>query len=671
MNETTLNGQSADIVSENIQKLKQIFPEVFCEDSIDFEKLQAVLGEYTDDSEDRYNFTWWGKSRALRLAQTPSMGTLRPCKEESKDWDTTENLYIEGDNLEVLKLLQKSYHGKVKMIYIDPPYNTGKDFVYPDDYTDPLQNYLAMTGQVDEEGKRISTNSEASGRYHTNWLNMMYPRLRLARNLLSDDGVIFISIDDNEVNNLRKICDEIFGEENLLSIHHIQVRYGQKSLNERKDFQELLEYVLIYSKTNMPINFNKPKKDYPIEKFNLEITHDELPSKQIISNGRKVDVWLPGGFLITPQEKGSIDFFKETWISGSILSGTGHGLMYTKVVDSRREEDGNGCLYRIHGIGEDGLGFRYYTNPKNDDSSRGKMYTKVPIKILDSVKKREAKKESPIINFYDYSGDIGNIRHEGGIAFNAGKKPVKMLSRFTNYFPNKDFIVLDFFSGSASTAHAVMQLNAEDDGKRKFIMVQLQEPTDEKSEARKEGHENICEIGKERIRRAGETIKAELQETQSQQPSILEENVSVHLGDLDVGFKVFKLDRSNLKKWNPDHENIEASLLDTIENYVDGRSELDVVYEIMLKYGIDLTLPLEEYEIGGKKIFSIGYGALMICLDREITTDVANEIVRLKDELKPEVMRVVFKDNGFKDDSVKTNTKEILRNADIEEIVSI
>jgi len=674
MKNTLLNGESKNIVAENIQQLKLLFPEVFAEDSIDFDKLKAVLGEYLDDDDERYNFTWWGKSRALRLAQTPSTGTLRPCPEESKDWSTTKNLYIEGDNLEVLKLLQKTYHNKIKMIYIDPPYNTGKDFVYKDDYKDNIQNYLKITGQVTEKGRKISTNSETSGRYHTNWLNMMYPRLRLARNLLRDDGVIFISIDDNEVNNLRKICDEIFGEENLLSVHHIQVRYGQKSLNERKDFQELLEYVLIYSKTNIPINFNKPKKEYPIDKFNLKITHAEMPSKQIVSNGRKVDIWLPGNFSVTHLERGSIDYFKETWISGSILSGTGHGMMYTKVIDSRRKEDGDGCLYRIYGIGEDGLGFRYYTNPKDDKYSRGKMYTKVPLKILDSVKKGSALKESPIINFYDYSGDIGNIRHEGGIAFNAGKKPVKMLSHFLNYLTDKDFTVLDFFSGSASTAHAAMQLNAEDGGKRNFIMVQLPELTDKRSDDYKAGYESICDIGKERIRLAGDQIKAELAEKyQAQQGQMLvsEEEKVMNPDDLDIGFKVFKLDSSNLRKWQPDAENLDASLFASIDNFVEGRSELDVVYEIMLKYGIDLTLPIEEYKEGGKTIFSVGLGALMICLDKNITTEVAQEIVRLKGELNPEVMRVVFRDTGFKDDSTKTNTKEILRTNGVDEIVSI
>ncbi len=629
MNETTLNGQSADIVSENIQRLKQIFPEVFCEDSVDFEKLQAVLGEYADDNEERYNFTWWGKSRALRLAQSPSVGTLRPCKEESKDWDTTENLYIEGDNLEVLKLLQKSYHGKVKMIYIDPPYNTGKDFVYPDDYKDPLQHYLAMTGQVDEEGKRVSTNSEASGRYHTNWLNMMYPRLRLARNLLRDDGVIFISIDDNEMENLKKICNELFGEDNFIT--SFMWKRKKEISSDSKNVAIQGEYILTYGKTSSAIFASEPLSEEYIKKSYKD------PNSQF-----PLGKWRPVPLTVSKGLSGGGYQYKIATPTGKV-----HDRLWAypqhsfqRLVEEKRVYygiDGNGVPQRVIYSFE----------------SSGQPVTN----YWENIATNKAGKKEILDLFSDNLFDT--------------PKPSSLIIKMLRLTTANDDIVLDFFSGGGTTSHAVMKLNSKDGCKRKFIMVQLPEPTDENTEARKAGYENICEIGKERIRRAGEKIKAELQKKRKKQPSILGENASVHPDDLDVGFKVFKLDSSNLKKWNPDTENIEESLLDVIENYVDGRSELDVVYEIMLKYGIDLTLPLEEYEIGGKKIYSIGYGALMICLDREITTDVANEIVRLKEDLKPEVMRVVFKDNGFKDDSVKTNTKEILRNAGIDEIVSV
>ena len=280
---TTLDGKTPDIAEENIQKLKQIFPEVFTEDKVDFEKLKQVLGEYVEDSNERYNFTWNGKGRALRLSQTPSLGTLRPCKEESKDWDTSQNLYIEGDNLEVLKLLQKSYYGKVKMIYIDPPYNTGGDFVYHDDFHDSLENYKRITGQVDGNGKAISTNTETSGRYHTDWLNMMYPRLRLARNLLTDDGVIFISNDDNEVDNLKKICNEIFGEDNFLNMVAVKMSEssGNKMAHVEKRLPKLKEYIMVYKKGEVklnPVKVDKPQWDdeYNMCFYNFEKEHKQL-----------------------------------------------------------------------------------------------------------------------------------------------------------------------------------------------------------------------------------------------------------------------------------------------------------------------------------------------------------------------------------------------------------
>lgn len=374
MNETKLNGQSADIVSENIHKLKQIFPEVFCEDKIDFEKLRAVLGEYTDDDNERYNFTWWGKSRALRLAQTPSMGTLRPCKEESKDWYTTQNLYVEGDNLEVLKLLQKSYHGKVKMIYIDPPYNTGKDFVYPDDYHDPIQNYLEMTSQIDEKGRKLGTNNEAGGRYHTNWLNMMYPRLRLARNLLKEDGVILVSIDDNEANNLKKICDEIFGEENFVQTFYFQVRFANKSLTEKNDYQTLIEQLFIYKKsTFVP---KKPSEEYSLDKFRYKVIEKGNGKTEII-DGKKVQIFTQEEYEILEVQPG-INNLKETWASGTILRNNASGKFSGDHLNPRVNIDGYNVLYKVEGIGEDGLGFRYFTGPRKEGATKGKFFLVFP-----------------------------------------------------------------------------------------------------------------------------------------------------------------------------------------------------------------------------------------------------------------------------------------------------
>ena len=654
MNETTLTGESADIVLENIQKLKEIFPEVFCEDKVDFEKLQAVLGEYTDDDNERYNFTWWGKGRALRLAQTPSTGTLRPCMEESMDWDSTQNIYIEGENLEVLKLLQKSYHNKIKMIYIDPPYNTGKDFIYPDDYRDPIQNYFEMTGQVDEEGRRLGTNNEASGRYHTNWLNMMYPRLRLARNLLMEQGVIFISIDDNELDNLKKLCNEVFGEENFVAV--LPTVMNLKGNNDQFGFAGTHEYTVVYSKSYNSIEFGYLPVDLSQEN---DWKEDDFGYYKKGAN-------LKATGVNSPREKRPNLYFPLYVTEENEIKLERTSL---KDIEMFPITDGKEMSWRWSQA-------KFKNEPHNliIERNGGSIAVYKKTRPIDG----ETPGTKPKTLFYkpEYSSGNGTneIKDLFGEKVFSNPKPTSLLSDFIHIgiYPQKNnAVILDFFSGSSTTAHSIMKLNSEDGGKRKYIMVQLPEPTEENSEANKAGYKNICDIGKDRIRRAGEKIRSELEESQSEQLSLLDPKPSVSSDNLDIGFKVFKLDTSNLKKWNPNVENLEASLLDSIENFMDGRTELDVVYEIILKFGIDLTLPLEEYEIGNKKIYSIGYGALMICLDQEITTDIANEIVRLKEKLKPEIIRVVFMDNGFKDDSVKTNSREILRNAGIDEIVSV
>ena len=580
MKTTTLDGKTPDIAEENIGKLKQLFPEVFTEGKIDFEKLQQVLGEYVEDSTERYNFTWNGKGRALRLSQTPSLGTLRPCKEESKDWDTTQNLYIEGDNLEVLKLLQKSYYGKVKLIYIDPPYNTGKDFVYKDDFHDSLENYKKITGQVDDSGNALSTNTEASGRYHTDWLNMMYPRLRLARNLLSDDGVIFVSVDYNEFANAKKILDEIFGEDNFQReiIWRIGWLSGYKTA--APNFIRNHDTILMYSKNQNMFTFNKKY----IENKNF---------KPLIKLDSNLKTKLESLGLSRSQQSELFQF-----------------INHDNRPDRYAIEDTWNC------------------NEYDDLNS-------IAIVSFSGEK---------ISKILDIDQDF------------KGQKSIKMIQRIIEASANEGDIVMDFFSGTASTAHALMSFNAEDSGNRKFIMVQLPEITDENSEAYKAGYKNICEIGKERIRRAGEKIK---------------EEKGLEAQNLDIGFKVLKLDTSNIRKWQPDYDNLEQSILDYVDNYVEGRTELDVVYEIMIKYGLDLTYPVDEFTIAQKKVYSIGFGMLMICLDDDITTDVAKGILLKIKELSPESSRVVFKDNGFKSDSNKTNIKEILKSGGIEEFITI
>ncbi|HFI0249981.1 TPA: site-specific DNA-methyltransferase [Streptococcus suis] len=637
----SLDGKTPDIAEENIQKLKKIFPDVFTEDKVDFEKLQQVLGEYVEDRTERYNFTWNGKGRALRLSQTPSLGTLRPCKEEAKDWDTTQNLYIEGDSLEVLKLLQKSYHSKVKMIYIDPPYNTGKDFVYPDDFHDSLENYKRITGQVDDNGNRISTNTEASGRYHTDWLNMMYPRLRLARNLLSDDGVIFISIDDNEVDNLKKICNEVFGEDNFIGC----VTRVAKTTSFRGNYlAPSKDYLVCFSKfmenlkpfideVDNVSQFNKVE-EYGVrkgEKYRDDIafylsTLETRPNQRYFiecPDGQKV---IPPGNTFPPEKPISGD---GVWRWSLDNYNEKKDLIVFKKTNRSPliDENGNQANWNL-----------YTKSYLNDKLEKGN----IPRDIFEGFLNRNGSEDLKTLD----------------IPFSF-PKPVKLISYLMKLscIESND-IVLDFFSGSSTTAHAVMRLNADDGGNRKFIMVQLPETTDEKSEAFKAGYMNICEIGKERIRRAGEKIKEKYKD---------KENIE----NLDIGFKVLKLDTSNIRKWQPDYDNLEQSLFDHVDNYMEGRTELDVVYEIMLKYGLDLTYPVDEFTVAQKKVYSIGFGMLMICLDNEITTEVAKGILEKITELAPESTRVVFKDNGLNSDSKKTNIKEILKCGGIEEFITL
>jgi adenine-specific DNA-methyltransferase len=688
MIETTLTGKTPDIGEENIKKLMTMFPEVVTEGKVDFEKLKQVLGEYVDDSNERYNFTWNGKGRALRLSQTPSLGTLRPCKEESKNWDTTQNLYIEGDNLEVLKLLQKSYYGKVKMIYIDPPYNTGKDFVYRDDFHDSLENYKRITGQVDGNGKPISTNPETSGRYHTDWLNMMYPRLRLARNLLRDDGVIFISIDDNEVHNLRKICDEVFGEENFINILSVKMKdnAGASGGGEDKRLKKNIEYILLYT------------KDYnAIEPFNAVYSYKEIT--ELLNEYRNNNIsWKYTSILYYEGDKRYLT---------STVDGDGNEIkifervnpVYKSVSQIMREEN----------ISEKEVYYKYF----NKIFTTAMPQSSIRVRVMEAIDKTESKEDLYSIEYVPKSGrnkgkiyeqfykgknkrlltwfkdvaeiidgdvykkdikgtywdgyNLNNLTKEGNIKFENGKKPLALIMDLIKMVASNNDIILDFFSGSATTAHAVMQLNAINQSKLKFIMVQLPEvikPTTKENEEyirylkSEKLKPIVTEIGKERIRRAGEKIKQEYKD-------------KAGIENLDIGFKVFKLDTSNIRKWQPDYDNLEQSLMDYVDNFVEGRTEFDVVYEIMLKYGLDLTYPVDEFTIAQKKVYSIGFGMLMICLDDEITTEVAKGILAKIKELSPESSRVVFKDNGFKSDSDKTNIKEILKSGGIEEFITI
>lgn len=477
---TKLDGKTPDLAAENIAQLRQIFPDVFEEGKIDFDKLKQVLGEYVDDEKERYNFTWNGKGRALRLAQTPTTGTLRPCEAESKNWDDTQNLYIEGDNLEVLKLLQKSYHGKIKMIYIDPPYNTGGDFVYPDDFSDSIENYKQITGQVDNEGKQLGTNSEFNGRYHTDWLNMMYPRLRLARNLLCDDGVIFISIDDNESENMKKICGEIFGEGNFIAQAIWQKR---TSPDARRIISAGHEYILIFC-------------------------------KNIQSSGEIIRL-LPFSEKDRAAYKNPDNDPRGPWVSTDCTAQAGHGTknqFYELVTPVGRKI-----------VLPDSLCWRFTKEKMQEEIEAGRIWFGQDGKGVPRKKTYLSERAGRNLWTWWPNTEVGHTQSAtqeltrllGGKLFDFSK-PIELIKRCLSLALDSNSIVLDFFSGSATTAHAVMQLNAEDGGNRKFIMVQLPEPCREGTEAAKAGYKNICEIGKERIRRAGEKIKAEIEEKSTQ-----------------------------------------------------------------------------------------------------------------------------------------------------------
>ena len=636
-----INGASMDIVADNIAKLKEIFPEVFCEDKVDFERLQEVLGNYIENKEERYRFEWNGKSKAIRIAQTPSTGTLRPCKEESKDWDTTQNLYIEGDNLEVLKLLQKSYQNKVKMIYIDPPYNTGNDFVYKDDYKDNLTNYLAITGQLDDEGKKISTKIESSGRYHTDWLNMIYPRLRLAKNLLRDDGIIFISIDDNELDNLKKVCDEIFGENNFLGRIMPIVNPGGR---DYKQIAVTHEYLLVYSKTE-DTELQEIAKDIKFDMndnlggYELRDLRNRNPK---FHSGNRPNLFY--AFYINPDVKDEYGC-----CSVSLDKGNGYSIEIKPYNSTGQESVWRwGKVKASENINLENIkDSQIVAKPKKDGGY-----------IISEKNRRCTSKVKSVWDESSMRTEEGTrmIRKIFGFTPFDHPKPIELLNRAIEMSGDAD-IILDFFSGSASLAQAVMDMNSKDDKNRKYIMVQFPEVLNEKTEAYKKNYRNVCDIAKERIKKAGELI--------------MEKKNRFSNENLDTGFKVFKLDSSNIKKWNPDYDELEQSFDDILENFVPNRTEEDVVYEIMLKYGIDLTYPVEERVINDKKVFSIGFGALIICLDNNISLDVVNGIIELKQELEPEICRVVFKDNGFATDSVKTNAIQILKRNNIKEVMSI
>ena len=684
MTEIKMDGKTVDVVAENVKKLRALFPEIIVEDKIDFDRLQDVLGNYIERNDESYRFNWYGKSDAFRKSQTASTGTLRPCKEESKDWDATQNLYIEGDNLEVLKILEKSYSGAIKMIYIDPPYNKDKDFVYSDKWSDPIKEYKRITGQVNDDGTMTDTENETEGGRHTKWLNMMYPRLRKARNLLTEDGVIFISIDNDEVANLKRLCNDVFGEANHVGTISRMMKSGG---NKGQYFSPNTEYILVYAKDiNYLGYFREPISEDIMKTYNHIETDGVRKGESFTIKGlcqpglgirpnQRYWIQAPDGSFLIPKGKN----FPKTIAEGEKILPTDEDTCWKWTPERYFEEKEKGNIYFHKSTSATAL-----VN-EHGEIAKWNVFNKI------WLSEREEAGRVPVDLITKWENRISSIELKDlDIPFDFAK-PVELIKYLITIIDNtKDAYILDFFSGSATTANSVIKMNSEDNNNRKFIMVQLPELTDEKSEAYKAGYKNICEIGKERIRRAGDKIKAELQEKydayqQKRQQQLLlegesEETAPMNPEDLDIGFKVFKLDSSNLQRWDLDvgedfdnlsEEEQNAFLSEKlgllVNNFVDGRTELDMVYEIMLKYGLPLTLPIETEKIFSKtlneevSIYNIGMGGLIVCLSDSLCEDIADGIVRLVEDAEPHTVRVVVKDLNFMTDAGKTNFKETLR----------
>ncbi|HEY1173341.1 MAG TPA: site-specific DNA-methyltransferase [Verrucomicrobiae bacterium] len=628
MQKLTVNDpetKSPDLVAENLAALKALFPELLTEGpegvAVNLDVMKQLVGDRTvTEAEEKYGLNWHGKRRARQLALTPSTGTLRPCPEDSVDWDTTQNLMIEGDNLEVLKLLQKSYAGKVKLIYIDPPYNTGKDFVYPDNFQDNIKNYLEITGQTGEGGQKLSSNTEASGRFHTDWLNMMYPRLKLARNLLRDDGVIFISIDDNEIDNLQKLCSEILGEENFLGCITWQKKYAPA--NDTIDFSPSHDYLLVYAKLR-PTGQNGKLEAILSREERSEKTNAAYKNPDNDPRG----LWRADNYKCnkTSEERPNLYY-------SIIQPNTGDVIWPNKSAVWRysKEKHEQNCKDKRVWWGVDGTNLvpaykRFLSDVEGVVAQTIWLWS-------ETGHNDEAKKE--IQTLFPDAPDIFQT-----------PKPTRLISKILSLgtIPDEENIVLDFFGGSATTAHAVLNQNLLDNGNRKYILVQLPEPTERKD------YPTIAHITRERLRRAGKKIK--------------DEN-SLFAGDL--GFRVFKLDSTNIREWDPNRANLAESLEASVEHLKTNRTEQDILFELLLKLGLDLCVPIETRKIGTHEVHSIGAGTLLVCLSKSIpqaeVEPLALGLVAWHKELKPAgETTVVFRDSAFANDVAKTNLAAILQ----------
>ncbi len=667
MRKLTLNDpetRSADIVSANIDALKGLFPDAFTEGRVDFEVLKLLLGGAVEEREEKYGLNWHGKRRARQIALTPSTGTLLPCPEESVDWDTTQNLMIEGDNLEVLKLLQKSYAGKVKLIYIDPPYNTGNDFVYRDDFKDGIAQYLKITGQIDGSGTKISSNSESSGRFHADWLSMIYPRLKLAQKLLKRDGAIFVSCDETEQIRLRLVMDEVFGQENFVA--DLVWAAGRK--NDARLVSISHEYIVCYARdagylADGKIEWRQRKKgleDIYAEHNRLRKIHGE--KYEAITEGMKD--WfrgLPDSHPSKAHKHYSHADRRGLYFPDNISWPGGGGPKYEVLHPKTKKPVSVPSRGWVTSDPE-----KMQKWIADDLVHFGEDETYVPC-IKSYLKDRES--QTPYSVFYQ-DGRAASKRLRllmGGDCFDFPKDEL-VVQEIVEMMTSEKDIIVDFFAGSGTTAHAVMAQNSADQGARQFILVQLPEPLD--ADRKEQAYaarfcddigksRNIAELTKERLRRAADFVK-------NQNP--------IFAGD--TGFRVFKLAPSNIRAWEPDATDLDNSLLKNAEHLVQGRTEQDVLYELLLKLGLDLCVPIEAKTIAGKSVHAIGGGALIVCLADGLTKDVveplAAGIVAWRAALAPALdTRVVFKDSGFADDIAKTNMAAILSQAGIADIRSL
>ena len=631
-------AQSADIVADNLSQLQALFPEAFAEGKVQFDTLRQLLGSAVDEADEKYGLNWHGKRRARQIALTPSTGTLRPCPDESVDWDTTQNLMIEGDNLEVLKLLQKSYAGKVKLIYIDPPYNTGKDFVYPDNFRDSIGNYLELTGQV-EGGAKLTANTDASGRFHTDWLNMMYPRLKLARSLLRPDGLIVVNIDDGESANLKTVMSDIYGEENFLAMIAWEKRYTRS--NNARLFYSLKDTLVAFRKSDAVSHLREARGE---------------KSKDIYTNpdNDQRGVWTSSSYVnpATKEQRQNLVYTIVNPFTNERIDHPTHAWKYEYSEHERHVRE-NRLWWGQSGDAK-------FPRLKNflDEMDDGM----VPIDLWD----------------YKSTGTTDEGGQEvkslfGGQAVFDNPKPTKLIQRLLGLSSpsasdDESPIILDFFAGSGTTGHAVMAQNSNDGGTRRFILVQLPESLDTSNKDQKVAAEfckslrkplSIAELTKERLRRAAKKLK---------------EDNPMFSGD--VGFRVFRLDKSNIRVWNPDPEGLAQSLLDHHEHILEGRTEADIVYELLLKLGLDLCVPIESRTVAGKTVGAVGGGVLMLCLAEKISAKeveaVAAGIVSWHKELAPAGdSTVVFRDSAFADDVAKTNMAAILAQNGLENVRSL